>query len=104
MSFDEPGHKPGCWYVWCCEWVEKRDAAKIDDKDLQVDTWTYGDRVIVRLTHVPSGIYAECRDYFSRHHNKEAAMKMLIEKLEKKGRMEPYKRHDDEQNTGDEVI
>jgi hypothetical protein len=18
-------HKPGCWYVWCCEWVERHD-------------------------------------------------------------------------------
>jgi hypothetical protein len=23
VSVFDAGHAPGCWYVWCCEWVEK---------------------------------------------------------------------------------
>jgi protein subunit release factor A len=57
------------------------------DTDLIIDTWTYGNRFVVRVTHIPTGFYGESAGDLPLQKNKEAAMTELRKKLKAKGRL-----------------
>jgi hypothetical protein len=71
--FNESLHKPGCWYVWCCEWVEKRDAGEIFLSTKEV-----------------------MERFFPKWYKEQQ------EERERERDKHPWKRLMDEQNTGDE--
>ncbi len=89
-------HTSACTVAVLAE-PDEIDAIKINPSDLRIDTYRAsgagGQHInktdsAVRITHLPTGIVAECQDGRSQHSNKAQALKVLTARIQEKDRSE----------------
>ena len=89
-------HTSACTVAVLAE-PDEQEAIKINPSDLRIDTYRAsgagGQHInktdsAVRITHLPTGIVAECQDGRSQHGNKASALKVLTARIHEKARSE----------------
>ena len=89
-------HTSACTIAVLAE-PDEAEAIKINPSDLRIDTYRAsgagGQHInktdsAVRITHLPTGIVAECQDGRSQHSNKAQALKVLTARIHEKDRSE----------------
>ncbi len=89
-------HTSACTIAVLAE-QDEAEAIKINPADLRIDTFRAsgagGQHInktdsAVRITHIPTGIVAECQDGRSQHSNKAQALKVLTARIHEKERSE----------------
>ena len=89
-------HTSACTVAVLAE-QDEAEAIKINPSDLRIDTFRAsgagGQHInktdsAVRITHIPTGIVAECQDGRSQHSNKAQALKVLTARIHEKDRSE----------------
>jgi peptide chain release factor 1 len=89
-------HTSACTVAVLAE-PDEAEAIKINPADLRIDTYRAsgagGQHInktdsAVRITHLPTGIVAECQDGRSQHSNKAQALKVLTARIQEKDRSE----------------
>ena len=89
-------HTSACTVAVLAE-PDEAEAIKINPADLRIDTFRAsgagGQHInktdsAVRITHLPSGIVAECQDGRSQHSNKAQALRVLTARIQEKERSE----------------
>jgi peptide chain release factor 1 len=89
-------HTSACTVAVLAE-PDELEAIKINPSDLRIDTYRAsgagGQHInktdsAVRITHLPTGIVAECQDGRSQHSNKAQALKVLTARIHEKDRSE----------------
>ena len=89
-------HTSACTIAVLAE-PDEAEAIKINPADLRIDTYRAsgagGQHInktdsAVRITHLPTGIVAECQDGRSQHSNKAQALRVLTARIQEKDRSE----------------
>jgi peptide chain release factor 1 len=89
-------HTSACTVAVLAE-PDEAQAIKINPSDLRIDTYRAsgagGQHInktdsAVRITHLPTGIVAECQDGRSQHSNKAQALRVLTARIQEKDRSE----------------
>jgi len=89
-------HTSACTVAVLAE-PDEQEAVKINPSDLRIDTFRAsgagGQHInktdsAVRITHLPTGIVAECQDGRSQHSNKAQALRVLTARIQEKDRSE----------------
>ena len=89
-------HTSACTVAVLAE-PDEADAVQINPADIRIDTFRAsgagGQHInktdsAVRITHLPTGIVAECQDGRSQHSNKAQALRVLTARLQEKERSE----------------
>ena len=83
--------------VWVYPIIDDTIEIEVHDKDIRIDTMRAsgagGQHVnktdsAIRITHLPTGIVAECQDGRSQHSNKAKALQVLAARIQEKERSE----------------